>query len=257
MFFILSKILTYLILPASMLALLLLIFLLVRNPKVKRVALSLFVFLFFLFTNPFIADRLIGWWEIPATPIHALEQRYEVAIILSGVTEMDKSYPDRVHLQKGADRIMHTVQLYKEGLINKIVVSGGSGSLLTENVPSEAAQIKRVLLISGVPEQDILLEERSRNTYENALYTRELLEEKSIPGKKLLLVTSAFHMRRSLGCFKNAGLNPTPYSTDFSSTEINYSPANLIVPSDGALSTWTTLIKEWLGYSIYKVMGYL
>lgn len=244
--------------PASLLALLLLIFLLVRNPKVKRISLVLFAFLFFLFTNPFIAGKMIRWWEVPATPIRELDKNYDAAIILSGVTAMDKMYPDRVHLHKGADRVMHTVQLYKEGLINKIVVSGGSGKLLEEeDEPTEAEQIKRVLLISGVPEQDIILEEKSRNTYENALYTKELLEEKGIAGEQLLLVTSAFHMRRSLGCFKNAGLSPTPYSTDFVTTENNYTPADLIAPSEGALSTWTTLIKEWLGYSIYKVMGYL
>lgn len=257
MFFILSKILVYLILPVPFLALLLLLFLLIRNKKVKSIAFILFCGFFFLYTNPFLANQLMGWWEIPAIPIAELEQEFEAAIILTGVTDIDKYPRDRVHLNKGADRIMHTVQLYKLAKVPLIIVSGGSGKLISEDEPSEAELVKKVLLISGVPEQDIILETESRNTYENALNTAQLLQAKNLPTEKIMLVTSAFHMRRSMGCFKKAGLQPQPYPTDFYSDSSSYDPGSLFIPSQEALTNWTKLISEWVGFSMYAILGYL
>lgn len=257
MFFILSKTLVYLILPVPFLALLLVLHLLVRSKKVKRAAFILFCAFFFLYTNPFLANQGMHWWEIPATPLKELNQEFNAAVILTGVTNMGKYPADRVHLNKGADRIMHTVQLYKLGKVPFIIVSGGSGKLIQEEEPTEAEQIKKVLLISGVAEEDILTENKSRNTYENAVFTARLLDEKNLPRDKLLLVTSAFHMRRSLACFNKAGIFPRPYSTDFYSNEQEYSPEDLFIPGNEALTQWTTLISEWTGYTIYALLGYL
>lgn len=257
MFFILSKTLVYLILPLPFLALLLIVFLLARNRKVKRGALILFCGFFFLYTNPFLANQFMRWWEIPPTPIKELHEQYNAAVILTGVTDVDKYPHDRVHLNKGADRIMHTVQLYKLGKVPLIIVSGGSGKLITEDEPTEAELIKNVLLISGVAEEDIMTEAQSRNTHENAVFTARLLKENKLPENKLLLVTSAFHMRRSLGCFKKAGLLPAPYSADFYADEPGYTPADLLIPDIGALTQWTKLISEWTGYTMYRVLGYL
>lgn len=257
MFFILSKTLTYLILPVPLLAICLLVFLLAPKRRLKGGALLVFSLLFLLYTNPFISNSLMTWWEVPPTPIAALSNHYDAAIILSGVTATAKDPQDRVHLHKGADRIMHTVQLYKLGKLGKIIVSGGSGTLLSEEENTEAEKMKKVLLISGVAEEDIWLEESSRNTHENALFTQALLQQKNLPKDRLLLVTSAFHMRRALGCFHKAGLEPLPYSVDFYSFEPKYTPDELLIPSDGAIITWTRLTREWTGYLMYVLMGYV
>lgn len=257
MFFILSKTLVYLILPVPFLALLLIIFLLVRNRKLKRVFLILFCSFFFLYTNPFLANYVMRWWETPATPIAELEEAYDAAIILSGVTDTDKYPQDRVHTNKGADRILHTLQLYKLGKVPLIIVSGGSGKLITEEEAAEAELIKRVLLLSGVAEKDIMTEEESRNTYENALFTTRLIKEKNLAEDKLLLVTSAFHMRRSLASFKKAGLLPRPYAVDFYAGEPEYTPDHLLIPDPGAINQWTKLISEWTGCLMYRMSGYI
>lgn len=257
MFFILSKTLTYLILPVSLLAILLLIFILSKNKRIKQTSFVLFCTLFFVFTNPFLSNQLMQWWEIPAIPIHELEEEYDAAIILTGVTFIDQEPSDRVHLQRGADRIMHTVQLYKIGKVPLIIVSGGSGKLVSENEPSEAEQIKKVLLISGVPEQDILVETQSRNTYENAIFTAQMIEENKFPQNRLLLVTSAFHMRRALACFQQAGIFPQAYSADFHSKKPAYTPESLIIPTEEAITTWRKLISEWVGYLMYDIIGYI
>lgn len=258
MFFILSKTITYLALPVPLLTICLLVFLFVRRQKIKKWAGVLFVALFFLFTNPFLINQLMLWWEVPATPLPALEESYDAAIILGGVTASDMQPLDRVHLHKGADRIMHAVQLYKLGKVQKLIVTGGTGLLLDRpDSRSEAAQIAQVLLISGVPKADILLEEQSRNTRENALYTVRLLQESSLNPDRLLLVTSAFHMRRALACFEKTGLHPQPYSTDFYTSEQQYDPVELLIPSGDTFPTWTRLIKEWIGFLAYTMMGYV
>lgn len=258
MFFILSKTISYLVLPVTMLVILLLLFLFSKNVKLKKWSLALFVVLFFIFTNPFLANTLMRWWEWPATPISALQEEYEAAIVLSGVTASSMEPTDRVHLHKGADRIMHTVQLYKLGKVKKIILSGGSGLLIGEQESSEANEMRKVMLISGVPDEDILLEENSRNTFENATFTAALLAERDIEEDRILLVTSAFHMHRALGCFQQAGLRPEPYSTDFyTEYPAKYTPETLLIPNEGALSTWTRLMREWTGYLVYSLLGYL
>lgn len=258
MFFILSKTITYLAFPVPVMTICLLVFLFVRKQKIRRAAGTLFVSLFFLFTNPFLINQLMQWWEVSATPIQALDKSYDAAIILGGVTASNQKPLDRIHLHKGADRIMHVVQLYKLGRVKKIIVTGGSGLLVEEpDSRSEASRIEQVLLISGVPPTDILLEEESRNTRENALYTAHLLEEKPLKKERLLLVTSAFHMRRAIGCFNQLGLFPQPYSTDFYSHEQKYDPVSLLIPTGDTFSTWTHLVKEWIGYLAYSTMGYI
>jgi uncharacterized SAM-binding protein YcdF (DUF218 family) len=258
MFFILSKTITYLALPLPLLTICLLVYIFVRKQKIRRIAGILFVALFFLFSNPFLINQLMQWWEAPATPIQALDSSYDAAIILGGITASDQKPLDRIHLHKGADRIMHVVQLYKLGRVKKIIVTGGSGLLLEEpGSRSEASQIRQVLLISGVFPADIILEEKSRNTRENALYTARLLEEKSLNKDRLLLVTSAFHMRRAMGCFNQLALFPQSYSTDFYANEQEYDPVSLLIPTDDAFPTWTRLIKEWIGYLAYSTMGYI
>lgn len=258
MFFILSKIISYLALPVTMLVILLLTFLLSKRTGLKKWSLTLFVALFFIFTNPFLANTLMRWWEWPATPIHALQEQYDAAVVLSGVTASSMEPTDRVHLHKGADRIMHTVQLYKLEKVKKIILSGGSGLLIGEQELSEANEMRKVMLLSGVADEDIWLEESSRNTYENATYTANLLSEQNLPQDRLLLVTSAFHMRRSLSCFEQAGLQPEPYSTDFYTVyPPAYTPESLLIPTEEALINWTRLMKEWTGYIMYSLLGYI
>jgi uncharacterized SAM-binding protein YcdF (DUF218 family) len=106
-----------------------------------------------------------------------------------------------------------------------------------------------------VPAADILLEERSRNTRENAKYTQELLA-KNPEIKSLVLVTSAFHQRRALGCFAKVGLRPQSFPADFYTTDRSWTPDYWLVPDMSALSRWSLLLHEMAGYFVYKVTGY-
>ena len=108
----------------------------------------------------------------------------------------------------------------------------------------------------GIPESDILIESKSRNTYENALYTKEFLDQENLQGQKLLLITSAFHIFRAEKCFKKVGLNVTPFSVDFHARALFFHPEDLI-PSTGAIEDWQLLIKEWVSTIVYRLRGYI
>jgi uncharacterized SAM-binding protein YcdF (DUF218 family) len=102
--------------------------------------------------------------------------------------------------------------------------------------------MRDVLMAFGVPEDNILLEDQSRTTYENALRTRDLLG----PGHSIALVTSAFHMKRAVALFAQVGFDVYPVSSDVRVIPENR-PEWALLPSARALDDSTTAIKEYLG----------
>lgn len=198
MFFILSKLLTVLIMPMSIIVIVFISSFIIKKRKKQLQILA--VALFFFFSNPFISQLAMRWWEVAPIAINSIQKPYEVGVVLCGVTNPHQKPDDRAHFNTGADRIIHAVQLYKLGKIKKILISGGSGSLLYPD-ESESEDLYDFCMIAGVRKKDILLENQSRNTHENAIYSLKIIEEENIEGK-VLLITSAFHMRRSIGCFK-------------------------------------------------------
>jgi uncharacterized SAM-binding protein YcdF (DUF218 family) len=163
---------------------------------------------------------------------------------------------DRVYFQRGADRVTHTVQLYKLGLIEKILISGGTGLLTSDDEP-EADKFKNVMLMMDVPEADILIENGTRNTHESAVAVKAMLSTLHLTADDCLLITSAFHMRRSLACYRKVGLNLESFSTDFYTHPTVYYPDAFFVPRLEAMMLWQKLVKEWVGMAAYKVAGYI
>jgi len=255
MFFILSKTLNYLTMIWVWLAALLLLYLFLKNPKWKKRCLWAFVAIFFFFSNDFIANEAMDAWELPATPYDRIGRKYAMGIVLTGVTIGEREPHDRVYFSRGADRVTHAVQLYKLGYIRRILVSGGSGRLVAPE-EREADELKKAFLLMGVPEQDLLIENRSRNTYESAVEVKKMLPD-SVKATDCLLITSSFHMRRSRACYKKADMAMDTFTTDFYSHPRNFYITTLLVPSQEAMLQWQKLIKEWVGIAAYKLAGYV
>jgi uncharacterized SAM-binding protein YcdF (DUF218 family) len=255
MFFVLSKTLNYLTMITVWLTVLLLLYLFLKKPVWKKRCLWTFVIVFFFFTNDFLANEAMLAWEIPATPYNQLGRNYTTGIVLTGVTIGARVPGDRVYFSRGADRVTHTVQLYKLGHIRHILISGGSGRLGGNDSP-EADELKKAFLLMGVPEQDITLENQSRNTYESAVEVKKILGD-SVQVSDCLLITSAFHMRRSLACYEKAGMPIDTFTTDFYAHPRNFYLDGLLIPQLDALVLWQKLIKEWVGLAAYKIAGYV
>ncbi len=255
MFFVLSKTVDFLAMPLTLVLMSLLGGILVKNQTLKkRLILSAFILLFF-FSNDFISNEVMSAWEVKTVPFSSLRP-HELAIVLTGSTIPFLKPEDRVYFARGADRVIHTVQLYKLGLIKKILISGGTGRLVAEGEP-EADKFKRAMIIMGVPDSVILIENITRNTYESAARVRPMLDSLHLREEDCLLITSAFHMRRSLACYRKVGLNVEPFSTDFYSHPRSFYPSTMIVPSLEALINWHKLVKEWGGFAAYKLAGYI
>jgi uncharacterized SAM-binding protein YcdF (DUF218 family) len=226
--------------------------LLTKNQKRGRVFLWLSLGLLLFFSNSYIINEAWLLWEYEPVPVKKVKQ-YDAGILLTGFTSLEKSPHDRVYTNKGADRLLHTVMLYKTGHLNKILVTGGSGSL-RKIYASEAAEVKNLLLLSGVPSADIILEDKSRNTYENAQFTKKLLLNHP-ELKRFIIITSAFHMRRSTACFGKAGIQHDVFPTDFNSAD-RLLRFEGFIPAESALADWHKLFHEISGYLIYRVIGY-
>jgi uncharacterized SAM-binding protein YcdF (DUF218 family) len=256
MFFILSKVLYFIIMPLNWVIALLLVALFSKNPKIKKRSLLMAVVLILFFTNTLIVNQVTKWWEYETVTAGQISESYEIGILLGGFTN---SYiipnHDRLNFSFRANRFINTYELYKTGKIKKILITGGTDSVL-QKVPKEALIVRDFLVRIGVPEDDIIIEADARNTYENAVFTKKLIDTKWA-GASCLLITSAFHMRRSIGCFKKAGLKCVPYSVDFMTEKDRWNPMYLLVPDWRGFFYWEVLIKEWIGYNIYWLKGYL
>ena len=255
MLFLLSKILDFVLLPTVWLLALLTAALLARQPHRRRQWLVAAVALLLLSTNPGLVNEALLAWERPAVPLSALPARADAAVLLTGVTQVDKSPHDRVYLGPGADRVTNALWLYRAGRVRYIIVSGGSGAVLVK-AHTEAADLTTLLLLAGVPARAILVEDQSRNTRENALFTKRLLA--AHPDiKSLVLVTSAFHQRRAVACFEKVGLHPIGFPAGFRTSDRRATPDYWLVPSPIALENLSLLLHELAGWLSYKALGYI
>jgi len=212
--------------------------------------------LFFIFSNEWAVSQAYKIWELPVIPIDSVKNTYDVAIVLGGFTDLAKQPRDRVYLSQGADRMMHTLLLYRLGKVKKILSSGGSGIPNFQDV-SEAECVADVLTLCKVDSSDILIESKSRNTYENAKNSTALIRKQFKPNSKILVVTSAFHCRRANACFKKQGLHVDMFPVDFRYSDSYFNAEKTFIPSDKAWDKWSILIHEWAGYLVYKFNGYL
>lgn len=252
MFFALSKLLAFLITPALWIIALLVISVFSKNEIRKKRCLYWGVGLLLFFSNGFIFSEFMRGWEIPASNLAGVK-KYEAGIVLGGMSTYDEKL-DRPQFFRGADRLLQTVELYRKGVIGKIIFTGGSGSLLHPEM-KEGRYLKRYMYYFNIPEKDFIIESESKNTKENAQFTKAILEQEHMTGD-FLLITSAFHMRRSMGCFKKAGMSTDPYSTDRYGGERKWEFDHIVIPNISALEGWSTLIHEVVGYVTYKLTGY-
>lgn len=256
MFFVLSKVLQYLFQPIAIVTLLLGLGLIIRPLPWKRSLIIAGFSLLVLFSNQFIANEVMMLWELPSKPYAELKN-YDAAVMLTGIAVAKSNGPeDRVYLYLGADRLNHTVELYKLGKVKKIIISGGIGYLDREVVP-EAIRLKRLMTMMGVPDSVVFVDHSSDNTYENALESKKILDSMQISSANCLLVTSAFHMRRAIACFDKANAHMDYFTCDFRSQPRTFEWHALFVPKLDAVLIWQKLLKEWVGMLAYKFAGYI
>lgn len=220
--------------------------------RMRRNFLWSLLFLVLILTNGALVNEAMLWWERKPVTFDDVPA-CDTGVLLTGFTHMTRLPVDRLHFNEGADRLIHTTRLYHEGKIKQIIVSGAYKTL--HNEVAEAPLIRQALINSGVPDSAIIMESESRNTHENAVNSARIINE-YLPDSRIMLITSAFHMRRAQACFEHEGVQPVIFPTDFRATNQPYT-FEYFVPSVEPIVYWHTLVKEWLGMLTYKIMGYI
>jgi len=238
---------TFLFPPGSIIiALLLLCFYLYRRRSGFAKILAVITLFFYLSTISLISDPLIGSLEKRYQP--PSEVQGDVIIMLGGGATLDTpNVHNAGHLSGfAANRLLTCAQLYH--LLNvPILVSGGK---VLETTGSEADIAKIILVGLGVPADMIITENQSLNTTENAKFTKELMKKNGFV--EPILVTSAFHMERSVLQFKKVNLSVTPYPTDYQTNlRMQFQP-HQVWPSATALLNVSLALKEYVGILAIK-----
>lgn len=256
MFYFLSKALVFLIMPFSIFFILFIAGLILKNKKWKsRLLFTSFAWLLII-SNSWVVNTAFQWWEYPYSNIGSVEKTYDVGIVLSG--GMMAPVPqggDHESMGPNGDRFTQAFLLYKAGKIKKIFITGISMSNQMANRTGETRQAAYLLTKWGVKPEDILFEEQARNTRENAVNAQKVLTTR-FPDAKYLLITTASHMRRSKKCFDKIGMQTDVYPADFSSNDEPWTLDALLTPSTSALYDFDALWHEWVGYIMYRMMGY-
>lgn len=263
MFIFLSKFLPLLVYPVGLTCVLIILALILKKEAFRKIVIWLALIVLFVGGNRWVAMSLT----------RSLEQQYlppqvypsvEAIVVLGGGTESYAPPRSGVELNGAGDRLVQAVRLYRKGVSTRILVSGGNITWLGGRPSTPADEMKEILLFMGVPEDSILIQPDSQNTYEDALYTAEMLDELGI--QEIVLVTSAAHMPRSVGLFEEQGLEVIPSPADYSVPDYAWQelwlgdiPSQLIniIPNAGSLSQTTSSLKEYIGWLVYRMRGWL
>lgn len=204
---------------------------------------------------------LVGFTTLGYVLIQPLENRFAVpetapsdvsAIVLLGGATMARPSTARqvAELNQAGDRLTTTLWLAQRNPQARIVLSGGAGFLMGET-EDEADTMRRFFISFGIEEDRLVLEGDSRNTAENASFTRDMIGEAS---GAVILVTSAFHMPRSVGLYRQEGIDVVPWPTDYRSAGNQGFEIDIANPNQN-LETTTVAIREWIGLLAYNATG--
>lgn len=250
MFFFLSKILYFLIDPISWLMGLIVLAFLFRKKNLGRKYGIAAVVIFLLFSNQKIYKTCVLAWQLPPKNIHQLSQ-FSAGILLGGMSMFDK---DRnAYLGSTTDRLVQTVILYQQGIIQKIILTGGTGSL-DQTAPKEADHLSQILIQMKINPADIIIENQSRNTFENAVFTKKLITSNHLK-PPYLLISSAIHLPRALKVFEQSGLEVVPFPSAYTVIPSKENIFTYLIPQLDVLCNWKYLIKEVVGLWVYQITG--
>jgi uncharacterized SAM-binding protein YcdF (DUF218 family) len=238
--------------PASLIGLIWVAYFVFRRWKFRKYLAILGFTFFIIFTNDFLANSFLkGWQTEPADLQQLKDQNFTYGVLLTGMTNTLKEPKDRVYFNQNADRLLQSVMLFEQGIIDTLYISGGGATALRKDL-QESRVLLSYLESINFPVNRVVMEDQSRNTVESARFANDFISKQN----KVLLITSASHMPRAKACFEKEGFTIQAYPTVFLTNDEMISPS-MFLPSADALLKWNILFKEWMGYSAYWAAGYL
>ncbi len=257
MSFSLSKLLTLLVYPLTLGLACLVAGAAVQRwwPRAGAAALAVGVLVLWVPSMPVVSEALRASLErrYPAQRATAIPPGDAIVILGGGVTAAvpPRAYPD---LSEAGDRVLHAARLYRARRAPVVVASGGPLPWRPRS-DADTSPADDLLATWGIPRAAIVAEVQSTTTYENAVHTARLARARE--WTRLIVVTSALHMRRAHATFAATGLTIVPAATDFE--VIDTGPPTLLdwLPNADALEGSTRAIKEYVGYLVYDWRGWI
>ena len=261
MFLFVSKLLPLFFYPLGLSCLLLLMafLLLWKRPRLAAIPIAMALLVLLLSSNAGISDGLARSLEFQNLPTSL--PKADAIVVLSGSTEPALYPRPWVEIKEEGDRVLYAAKLYRDGKAPRLILSDGridwrkSGS-------SESEDMAILLEPMGVPRSAMLQDPSSLNTRENAVNVKQIMEAQGI--RRVLLVTSAMHMPRSLMIFRKLGIDAIAAPTDFTSTQIDPQQpitleANVLdaLPDADQLRRTTRALKEYVGIAVYWLRGWV
>lgn len=248
MFFFLSKLTYYFIVPFNWLLALLVWRYFTKSARHKKVLNVTILLIILIFGNDVLFTNIVTAWQPKQIEIPA-NTSYEAGILLGGLGSFDKY--GNGYLNSSSDRLTETCVLYHTKKIKKIIISGGA---VYSDRPTEAPFLFKKIAQLGVPEKDIIIEQRSRTTFENATYTKRIIDSMKLAGP-FVLVTSAMHLPRAERVFAKAGLEVKGFPSDYKVLEKKYSFTDYFVPKLYIIGDWGGFLKEIIGLWGYRLFN--
>ncbi|WP_291859430.1 YdcF family protein [Marinilabilia sp.] len=253
MFFVLSKILNIFFSPLVWVVLSIVFgFLFKRN--IRKISFRVGVVLLLVFSNGAVFHGVAGLWESKPVAPSDMSYQHRTVVVLGGMVS-ENQYNGLAKFNQSADRFWQGFYLLKTGVADTLLISGGLGALFDGQRP-EAELWEEYLTKTGLQADNILLESVSRNTYENAMNSAAVFERFHL-SKKIILVTSAFHMPRARACFEKQGFQVEVFPADPLAGSRPLQWKDYLVPSAGVMESWSVLFREWAGMFMYKLNGYI
>ncbi len=245
MFFVLSKLVAYFLSPVFWIVLFFVAGLFIKKKQLKKISYGISLVVFLIFSNPFLLSRFARWWDVKETKLPA-GSKFSCAIVLGGFVSED--YDGNGYFNGTSDRFIQFLKLKAEGKVSHLLISGGNSRLLPTDF-RESDWVASQLKDFNIPDSNILIENNSRNSIENALFTKKLLDSVHLK-PPYILVTSAFHMRRAEYIYKKMGVDVIPFPCNYIAGK-GKTDIDDFIPSISTLSTWFYYIKEVVGYVVY------
>jgi uncharacterized SAM-binding protein YcdF (DUF218 family) len=248
----LSKTLDLAVTPVAWVIALLLAALLARRRKAASTALvALAVAVLYLFSTSAVANALTRALESSARTTMRPDVTYDAVIVLSGMVDDASSLSSgRPELNAAADRILAGYDVLRQGRARDILLTGGPVHP-TPGAPTEPDWLAGMLRAWGVDPARIVVERASRNTHENAVESARVAAAHG--WRSILLVTSAGHMERALGCFRKVGLTPDALPVD---RREDHDDGGWM-PRARFLAMSEHVLRELTGRVVYRVQGYM
>lgn len=259
----LSKLLPLFVYPLGFACLLLLLalFTVWKRPRWTAILIGLALLALVLGSNGAIASDVVYSLERQYLPPAELPQADAIVVLGGGIRSQ---FPPRpwIDVSEAGDRPIHGAQLYRQGKAPLVILSGGRIEWQGGG-PPESGDMAKLVEALGVPATAIVQDPTSLNTYENAVNVKQILDQRGL--KKILLVTSAMHMPRSIQIFRKLGIDAVPAPTDFlisdqeRSERVNTPQAKLLaaLPQAENLYHFTRALKEYIGIGVYRLRGWL